>query len=511
MFFFSFQKCNKEEPDFYNSESFVVGKKIMGYGSKIVHMMIVIIFLLVSLNSYHILIAAAAAADGLESGGSWQQNKIEKVSGQDENDKKEALIVQKFRALLGLGSSTKRRTPLNGGGAEFSSPSPSPSPEATVPSPAPALPPTVAHLHPPPHHSSAPPHIIHKETTGGGGVRRVLVPVIVSATAAFMACLVGLICFCGKTRKYRKKSTKTILTYYKKGRIKGKSKHKTGQNSSSKVSLNPGLDLFYLNSLGMDLVQQQQQQPSAETEKKSPNHSTLESDNASSSSTREIKSVHEDIASARYDDSDEKIPMELEYCHSSDDESFHSFVDSHSSNPRFSNASAGSLTDTPEIPLNVTKMSRPAATTALQPQSPCSSQYSPDCQKNFTPPPPPPPPPPSLPPVVRISPIHSSLSGTRARFKASGSSDSSLPSPPGIPPPPCPPPFLKGSPHRPPTLLPQYTPLGKNGAPLPKLKPLHWDKVRAAPDRSTVWDKMRSSSFEYVVFVFLSVHLIHIS
>lgn len=28
------------------------------------------------------------------------------------------------------------------------------------------------------------------------------------------------------------------------------------------------------------------------------------------------------------------------------------------------------------------------------------------------------------------------------------------------------------------------------------MKPLHWDKVRAAPDQSMVWDKIRSSSFE---------------
>jgi len=38
--------------------------------------------------------------------------------------------------------------------------------------------------------------------------------------------------------------------------------------------------------------------------------------------------------------------------------------------------------------------------------------------------------------------------------------------------------------------------VGKNGAPLPKLKPLHWDKVRAAPNRRMVWDRIRSSSFE---------------
>lgn len=39
--------------------------------------------------------------------------------------------------------------------------------------------------------------------------------------------------------------------------------------------------------------------------------------------------------------------------------------------------------------------------------------------------------------------------------------------------------------------------MGKDGVPLPKLKPLHWDKVRATPDRTTVWDKLRSSSFEF--------------
>nr|GMD03336.1 formin-like protein 1 [Ipomoea batatas] len=31
------------------------------------------------------------------------------------------------------------------------------------------------------------------------------------------------------------------------------------------------------------------------------------------------------------------------------------------------------------------------------------------------------------------------------------------------------------------------------GTPKPKLKPLHWDKVRASPDRETVWDQLKSS------------------
>jgi hypothetical protein len=31
---------------------------------------------------------------------------------------------------------------------------------------------------------------------------------------------------------------------------------------------------------------------------------------------------------------------------------------------------------------------------------------------------------------------------------------------------------------------------------LPKLKPLHWDKVRATSDRAMVWDQLKSSSFQ---------------
>ncbi|KAJ0987196.1 hypothetical protein J5N97_005552 [Dioscorea zingiberensis] len=57
------------------------------------------------------------------------------------------------------------------------------------------------------------------------------------------------------------------------------------------------------------------------------------------------------------------------------------------------------------------------------------------------------------------------------------------------PPPPLPP--------LPPGRLQQCKPLGKDGSPLPKLKPLHWDKVRPASNHSTVWDNIRSKSFEF--------------
>ncbi|KAK9673118.1 hypothetical protein RND81_12G147500 [Saponaria officinalis] len=48
----------------------------------------------------------------------------------------------------------------------------------------------------------------------------------------------------------------------------------------------------------------------------------------------------------------------------------------------------------------------------------------------------------------------------------------------------------------PPPCPPTLTPNGKDDNPLPKLKPLHWDKVRATSSRSMVWDKLSCSSFE---------------
>ncbi|GJN02681.1 hypothetical protein PR202_ga20059 [Eleusine coracana subsp. coracana] len=108
--------------------------------------------------------------------------------------------------------------------------------------------------------------------------------------------------------------------------------------------------------------------------------------------------------------------------------------------------------------------------------------------------PPPPPPPPPRPPVLTNQP-------QQQVQRSCG------PSPP--PPPPPPPPLLVKNvptssdpgglppPPAPPAVLFRHiAPLGKNGAPLTKLKPLHWDKVRAAPNRRMVWDRIRSSSFE---------------
>ena len=326
----------------------------MGYDSEILRMIFIIIFMLLSLQYTHIFVAGSvlnAAGDlnahGLlylrEDNGDRIENNIQKVSGEDENEEKGALIVEKFRALLGL-KSFHIRSPSHRG-SEHLSPSPSPSPsiepeEAPAPAPIPVHVPMLhihAHPHPPSHRSSSiPPH--HKKQDGDRGrVRTILIATIVSAGAAFLVCALGLIWVCRKRRKDRKKPSRIASVYSKKGGTRSKLKNVSTQNSASKVSQNTGLDLFYLNSLGNDLEQQAcYLKQTCENVNTSSNHSTpkftllereeskqellrIESDNASSSSTREITSVHEDNESIKYESDggnsssgDKIIPMEVQ-------------------------------------------------------------------------------------------------------------------------------------------------------------------------------------------------------
>ncbi|KAF2919784.1 hypothetical protein DAI22_08g161300 [Oryza sativa Japonica Group] len=92
-----------------------------------------------------------------------------------------------------------------------------------------------------------------------------------------------------------------------------------------------------------------------------------------------------------------------------------------------------------------------------------------------------------------------SSSKESSRIETSSSMGIPKPAPPP-PPQKNPPPNLKGQCYGqppPPPPLPLQIQVGKDGSPLPRLKPLHWDKVRAAPNRSMVWNDIRSSSFEF--------------
>ncbi|KAF9681568.1 hypothetical protein SADUNF_Sadunf05G0015200 [Salix dunnii] len=538
---------------------------------------IVTVFMLVLLQGAHLLIYDASVdaqgcikALGLPLVDTMEEStedvndkkRIEKVSGEDENKGKEALIVQKFRALLGPKSSKRRRLSV-----EFVSPAPSPSatieaePPAFAPAPAPK-PPVHVHSYSPLHHNhqASTPQKIWREHKDKSRLQTILIAVLGSTGAAFLVCVLGFFWLSGKFKEHRKKSARIMSMQREKGRSRGRSKFVSSRKSPGKVSLNPALDLLYLNSLEKDLEQRTTYlNRIPETVNTLSNHSTpkttiherqeskeelaLKSDsaNASSSSTREIMHVHDDVESVMcesdggiYSSGDKIIPID---CHSSDDESFHSFIDSRSSNARLSNASAGNLNDISEIsPSNALRI-MPSPSPA--PKNPNIQEETPVHDKNFTvqsPPLPRPPPPPPLAWAQRmcIPPSSKSLQSTRMTSKASNystlpnlspprksgapsgsdrtprnhlpASPQKSPKPPGallsIPPPACPPPFLKGnigstSGQRPsPSQLSQYTPLGKDGAPLTKLKPLHWDKVRAVPDQSMVWDEIRSSSFE---------------
>nr|XP_043609782.1 formin-like protein 1 [Erigeron canadensis] len=162
-----------------------------------------------------------------------------------------------------------------------------------------------------------------------------------------------------------------------------------------------------------------------------------------------------------------------------------------------------------------------------------SRPKSPDLFAIQTAPPPtriaPAPPPPPLPPQSLVIPdIRLSKDSVESspRLSESSSDQNSPPPPTRIPPPPPPPPpppinweshspKTPTPPSRPPVLVtparptslineqPLVSPIEllpeneeNQETPKPKLKPLHWDKVRASSDREMVWDQLKSSSFK---------------
>ncbi|KAK4273440.1 hypothetical protein QN277_021844 [Acacia crassicarpa] len=529
---------------------------------------ILFLLMLLSFQRTHILPVDAlfhpARNFHISDNGQENENQVMKISGQDENDGKGLLIVEKFRALLGLYSFQTRRPP--NGDSEFLSPSPSPSPNIELEAPSPSLlplPHVYAHPFPPRHRSHFNPSARKPQHKDRGRAQAILVGVLVSAGVASVICALGLFWYFRKCRKHARKPKRTMPLCSTNG-------GSGGTYSSSQVGLNSAPDLFYLNAIGDDIEQHAcSLKQTSETVITSSNHSSIPKcviyekvelnqevissgyDNASTSSTKEILSIHEDAESVKHesesDDGGDKITtMERQ---SSETESFHSFADSHSSNVRLSDASAASVTETVSpsprasqsnsisspIPFTEEITQLPQTSKIESPQSPCITKQEEQkiescsrCPQATTRPPlpPPPPPPPTL--QTPLSSLHCLTSSSRipsdcpfslssprssdsnSALNRSGENESPCPlqpsparSLPTVPPPPCPPPPFKGNnnnvktPPPPPSQLPQFTPLGKDGAPLPKLKPLHWDKVRAAPDRTMVWDKLRTSSFEF--------------
>ncbi|KAF2548072.1 hypothetical protein F2Q70_00023958 [Brassica cretica] len=407
------------------------------------------------------------------------RTQIGKLVGENGGGKRKFAVLEKFRALLDLiKPSTPRRRNL--AASPWPAPSPSPYPnggpvESPAYSPAPQRP-IPPHLRRPLPQRTHPPgqHEIQSRKHEEGGV---FVPLVVSTACGigFVVCVVVVLCLCSRVRK---KNGKTLSFKRKK-------------RKSQKVSINPTLDFLYLNSVGVDLERQssvlvketenddelreEEVKTSVETE------ILLDSDNAGSYSTKEIVSVQE--------------KTEHSVSASEDEESFHSVGDgSQYSNPRLSNASSFSVS-------GIGSFSQRFSERELD---------IPECS-GISHPPPPPPPPPQLLQFSNRGLLHtrSSLETAKPRTLSSQLSarvcdSSSKPLPPPPPPPPPPlsqqqqPQVMNKAPPPPLSLdFTQRTPLGKDGAPLPKLKPLHWDKVRATPDRTMVWDKIRTSSFEF--------------
>lgn len=473
-------------------------------------MIFIIIFFLVSFHCTHTLISKASI--------DYTNHGIrEKI------DSKRVFLFERVRFLLRLKSSTIGKS-RNG---HFSaSPSPAPGPgiaTSGAPAPSPVAPRAHRHAHPPlrHHHTLPRAHKVERKDRGRG--TRVLTAVLASVGISSALCAVALFLGCRKMKKRRRRQRRSVSAFRSEGGSRGLSKFLSSQSSVKKVTSDPGPDLFYLNSLesalepdrrclklnpttekiysNEDASFDEREGPHCAVDEREGSNKKLkdsETESGRLSSFGEITTVHEISECVKHhhrDDDDDDgsnsscgeriIPEEIhefddKIVHveanlsDDDNQSFHSFSDSHLSQTRLSNASSSTLGET-------------------------SENISHDEVKAAPPPPPPPPPPPSAKSKSRSSSTLLSLS--KSRLPVSSSAPPKAPPPPAAPPPP---PlsnhhtnFLKAPPPPPPSLATQQVPLGKDGSPLPKLKPLHWDKVRAAPNRSTVWDKLRSSSFEF--------------
>jgi len=363
------------------------------------------------------------------------ENGIKKTSGNDENENKESPRLENFRTLLGLKSLNMfhtRRLCYS----VFKSNCVSLS--ASLSSKTQAEPPnSELHVHPGSYHShrSMPLHEIQQQDRGSAN-RTTLVAVVVSGVVATLICALGCVCVCKRFRNQKWKPNRTMPLFRKNGRTAG-----TCHNSSSNVSLNSDPDLLSLKQT----CETKSGTSSRSSLKRAINEEKVlnqeEHDNAStasSSATKETLSVHEDL---EYDGGGKASSAEKtdpEPCHSSSDyESFHSCVETE--------------------PLFLSPRNLISETT----QFPCSSN-------NSTP---------------KVESNQSPSTPKDEEQKRSETSQSS------IPPPPSPPPFLKRNMNN--SVI--KTPPSQQ---LPKLKPLHWDKVRATPDRTMVWDTLRTNSFE---------------
>ncbi|KAL5712984.1 hypothetical protein ACHQM5_015104 [Ranunculus cassubicifolius] len=448
-------------------------------------------------------------------------NEIEKVPGKDENDDSRFLFIEKFRYLLGLQSfniwSRNRHTISTHG---LLSPSSAPAP---APAPVPVHHTLVHSHHKPqslkPSRNSTFLHLHGEKDGEEDRQRRIVIALAISSgVIALVMVILGIVLFCWKMKRSRKRSLVKISVYGNDVECK----------RSNKVSYDLGPEHFYINSLGPEkhttMSSKQTEMICKFDEKTESRRESIAShtDNISCSlwvEEEEVHSVHEvsETDSGNYYPIVKKMGLSEQL--SSEDESFHSVCDSYSSKSRLSDVSDEDLSNTTEVcstPSRPTMSSPYHSVTPLRQSSWRNSPSRKQILKHKTTTvfpsrhiPSPPPPPPPLPQHIKfsqaLSPTVSNDISARTELPRIQSKEAS----PRTPPPPCPPmpppppplPSIKGpsnSAHPPPPPPGHFlTPLRDDGSPLPKLKPLHWDKVRATPDRSTVWDNLKSNSFEF--------------
>ncbi|GAB2211586.1 hypothetical protein Drorol1_Dr00024905 [Drosera rotundifolia] len=496
-------------------------------------------------------------------GASWNEavsfndgaKKAEYISEEAAAEEDAALVLDRFRVLLGLKSFHKLK-PGNAG----ASPSPSPSPAP------------VERLHVRPHHRR--PHLyavhpaaykLHKQDERRYEGKRVLVAILVAIGSTVVICAAVLIWASWKYCKHRKKWRKLRYGNTSSGGSIEKTKNVASLNLASKVRQDPGFDPFYVEALATVLdpqacVKGHSSYLTTSSIQKSSTCTLHDMDNFeheshtlesgvgsfSTAEAEDIISIHEYADSVKYpskehiaSEVDKKIKPESRLSDDDDDdddESFYSVCGSESFNVRFSNASFDSLgCISKDISSKVPSTSHDPLSSQVLTTAPTSNsnqRTSDPGQKTLTilnhlncqndsklmrpPPPPPTPPPPPPPPYLTKTLTTPSFPKPIKALKSENSGSFRLSQPAGChldhslknheplrAPAPCPPPAtqqnpipIKGTPPPPPPRFPQFTTQCKYGLPLPKLKPLHWDKVRAAPDRSTVWDKLSCSSFE---------------
>ncbi|KAK1313187.1 Formin-like protein 11 [Acorus calamus] len=428
----------------------------MGFAPKPLHFLLLLLFVLAFIFTSSVTTLSAFEEPKVRH--------IGEVSGEEEI---KLGVLESFRALLGISSNEGRQTHNKNPRKHRLSLSPAPAPAvapAPVPSPRRPFPkaalPRAGRIHPE-SGLEEPPKAGKRDIVG-----RFLVVSIVSAGAALVILALAVVLACCRFKKLRRKRAAAA------GSVGfSRSKFPSGSSSSlSKVSFDRGHDFTFLDSLDPPPPPKVSHGDSSNA---TSNSVVGEGDNASGDGGG--GSAYETIA-VESDSDDESFHS---VCAPSDSSSCGLSVVSSASNASTRSRSKGSASPPPTVPSHEPTLSSPLSMTSTSSSSP---SVSPPVQTQIV-----------LHPL-EVKPSIKSNSGHLAipappplplKPAINGNSSIPRPPPPPIPQPPLPPPQPQ-----------QATAFAKDGTPLPKLKPLHWDKVRAPPDRSMVWDKLRSSSFE---------------